>query len=229
MEIADKINSFGYGQVHVNFLGDLVETGFDLMHSGQWKEIENGIHGVKAVKICVDIMHQYLLSDITNLVGVNIISGNHDRSSADKSAGTEGYITELIAWGLELIGYDLEYNPLIISKEIDGIQYILSHGDQRISKLSTEQLALQWGSHELYNLNLQGHLHSLSKFASQRPKNIETLKIDDNLNNRLRKMILPSLFGGNAYSENGGWTSQQGYVIIENNGKGTPNVFDFTL
>lgn len=230
VEMSDQINTMDYKEVYVNFLGDMVETGAELMHTGQWKTIDNSINSaVDAIKICVDVLHHYLLSRISNLKGVNMISGNHDRLLADKSAGTEGEMTKLICWGLEFLNYDVDYNPLIISKEIDGINYILTHGDQRISKLSTEHLAYQWGNPKLYNLNLQGHLHSLAKFASQKPKNIETLKIDDNITNRLRKMILPSLFGGNDYSENGGWSSQQGYVIIENNGKGTPNVFDFTL
>jgi predicted phosphodiesterase len=230
VEMSDQINSMDYKEVHVNFLGDMVETGAELMHAGQWKTIENGISSaVDAIKISVDVLHHYLLSRINNLKEINMISGNHDRLLADKSAGTEGEMTKLIVWGLEFLKYKVEYNALILSKEIDGINYILTHGDQRISKLSSEHLAYQWGNPKLYNLNLQGHLHSLAKFASQKPKNIETLKIDDNITNRLRKMILPSLFGGNDYSENGGWTSQQGYVIIENNGKGAPNVFDFAL
>jgi len=46
---------------------------------------------------------------------------------------------------------------------------------------------------------------------------------------KIRHIWCPSLFTGNEYSKQLGFSSTAGYLQIENNGKGFPNVTDITL
>lgn len=228
-EAADQVNRLNYETVHIILLGDLIESlGMELAHPSMWKELENGIYGSKAIEMCVDILDTHLLSRINNLGEINLIAGNHDRGTGDNKNDTEGLAAQIIAWALGLLGYDVNFDSLILSKDYDGINYIMLHGDKLLSKRAGKEIAWDYGKQGMFNFILEGHLHSRIQKA-QAQKNVETTKIVLEDAGQTRRQNCPSVFTGNRYSEYGGWDALGGYLIIENNGTGKPNVFDFTF
>lgn len=221
--IAERVNRMGYDAVHVNILGDLIESlGMELAHSSMWKEMENGIYGFKAIKMCYEILDEHLLSRVKNLVEVNMIAGNHDRGTGDNKGDVEGLAAQMIAHCLELIGYKINFDSLVLSKEIDGINYVILHGDKMLSRRKTKDITWDHGKQGMFNFVLEGHLHSRTVKVQDFPRITDDAK-------ETRRMVCPSIFTGNRYSEYGGWDALGGYNIIENNGNGKPNVFDFSL
>ena len=65
-----------------------------------------------------------------------------------------------------------------------------------------------------FTILLTAHLHS------------RMVKLDSH---NKRHLVVPSLFTGNAYSENLGFTSTAGFLQISNDGHGFPRVIDETL
>lgn len=228
-EAADQVNRLNYETVHIILLGDLIESlGMELAHPSMWKELENGIYGSKAIEMCVDILDTHLLSRINNLGEINIIAGNHDRGTGDNKNDVEGLAAQVISWGLGLMKYKVNFNSLILSQDYDGINYIMLHGDKLLSKRAGKEIAWDYGKQGMFNFILEGHLHSRIQKA-QAQKNVETTKIVLEDSGQTRRQNCPSVFTGNRYSEYGGWDALGGYLIIENNGTGKPNVFDFTF
>ena len=219
-EAAEQVNFFEYGTVHVNILGDFIESlGMELGHANMWKEMENGIYGHKAISLCVEIIHEHLLQNINNLGEVNLIAGNHDRGSKDNKNDVEGLAAQTIAWGLGLLGYDVNFDSLILSQEYDGINYILLHGDKLLSKRKGKEIAWDYGKQGMFNFILEGHLHSRIQKA-QATANVETTSIVFEDAGLTRRQHCPSVFTGNRYSEHGGWDALGGYLIIKNKRKG---------
>ena len=163
-------------------------------------------------------MHEYLLKHIKNLKSITIVAGNHDRTTSDKDEDVDGGAANLIAWGLDLIGYNVEFNPLVISREIDGINYISLHGDKGISKKDTTTIIWNYGKQGMYNFVLEGHLHT---WIEKLTKKYQTIK-DDSIDHR--RMHCPSFFTGNSFSENLGYVSNSGFLISYNDGEGVPEV-----
>ena len=78
-----------------------------------------------------------------------------------------------------------------------------------------------------YNLICEGHLHSIiQKLNVNQRDTYQTIK-DDAVDHR--RMNCPSFFTGNFFSEILGYTSESGFVITEDNGKGVPNVFYYAV
>jgi hypothetical protein len=153
---------------------------------------------------------------------VKIVAGNHDRLTSDKSEDVDGGAADLIAYSLELMGYDVEFHPTVISTEIDGINYIMLHGHKGISSKSTKDICWDYGVQGKFNVVLEGHLHSLiQKLSSSQKKAFKTLK--DDCADTLR-MNCRSLFTGNGFSEDLEYTSNAGFTIIRNNGNGLPDI-----
>lgn len=218
------INSHGYDSVHVHILGDLIESFTGLNHKNSWKNLAKGMHGAEAVKLVTRFLAEYL-AKIDNLCKVLIISGNHDRVTSDNGEDVEGGAANLVAWGLGLIGFEVGFSPIVIKEVVDGICYINTHGHHGISRMSTKELCWEYGEQGMFNYVSEGHLHSrIEKLAAK--KNFSTVK-DDSVDHK--RVILPSLFTGNFYSESNGWSSNAGFHIIENNGEGKPNTFDYSL
>ena len=116
----------------------------------------------------------------------------------------------------------MEFNPFILSNVVDGINYIDLHGDQIISKRSTKDICWDYGKQGVFNFIREGHLHStIERLSVAQRKIFNTIK-DDSIDHR--RMNIPSFFTGNSYSERLGFTSNSGFVISYNNGKGVPNV-----
>lgn len=226
-QTADEINERGYKLVHIHLLGDLIESFTGLSHKNTWKGLDKAMVGAEAIKLVVKILHDNLLSRINNLGEIKIVAGNHDRVTSDNKEDVKGDGADLVAWGLELLGYSVEFNPLVIQHVVEGICHLLTHGHHSISKKSTQQLVLDYGVQGMFNLICEGHLHSIIERLSERQKeNFKTVK-DDAVD--YRRMNCPSYFTGNFYSESLGYTSQSGFVITEDNGKGVPNVFQIAL
>lgn len=226
-EAADRINKHQSSEVHVHLLGDLIESFTGLNHINSWKGLQKGMIGAEVIKLTVKVLHDNFLSRIVNLKEVYVISGNHDRVTANKTEDTEGDVANLIAWGLELIGYNVEYNSFVLTHLVDNINYILLHGHDPISKKSTKDICWDYGKQGNFNFITEGHLHSIiEKLSSAQKKTFNTIK-DDAVDHR--RMNCPSFFTGNSYSERLGYTSNSGFIISENNGKGVPNVYFYAL
>jgi hypothetical protein len=224
-KIAAKVNSYGYDEVHIHLLGDLIESFTGLNHKNSWKNIEHNLIGAEVVKMCVSSLHLNLLSQIKNLSTVKIIAGNHDRLTSGKDEDTEGGAANLISWGLSLIGYDTEFSPSVLLHEVDNISHILLHGHHVISKRSTQQICWDYGVQGKFNLITEGHLHSYIEKASSK-LNFNSIK-DDGLDHL--RMVCRSLYTGNSFSEYLGYYSLSGFHIITNNGEDKPNINNIIL
>jgi len=226
-EIVDKVNRMNYKEVHVLFLGDMIESFTGLNHKNSWKGLQKGMIGAEVIKFSVNVLHEKLLSKINNLKDVKLVAGNHDRLTSDKAEDTDGGACDLIAFGLELRGYNLEFHPTVISAEIDGINYILLHGHKGISRKPTKDLCWDFGKKGMYNVILEGHLHSIIQKLSVNLKGKFNIIKDDSVDHI--RMNARSLFTGNGFSEDLGYTSNAGFSIITNNGKGLPNINNILL
>ena len=226
-EAVNDINERNYSTVHVHILGDLIESFTGLSHKNTWKGLDKAMVGAEAVKLVVKILHDNFLSKITNLGEVKVVAGNHDRVTSDNKEDVQGGAASLVCWGLELLGYSVEFNSLVITHTIGNITHILSHGHHALSKKSTKQLCWDYGVQGNYNLICEGHLHSIiQKLNINQRDTYQTIK-DDAVDHR--RMNIPSFFTGNFFSESLGYTSESGFVVVEDNGKGVPNVFFYAV
>lgn len=226
-EAVKDINDRNYSVVHVHVLGDLIESFTGLSHKNTWKGLDKAMVGAEAVKLVVKILHESFLSKITNLKEIKVVAGNHDRVTSDNKEDVQGGAASLVCWGLELLGYNIEFNPLVITHTIGNISHILTHGHHGLSKKSTKQLCWDYGVQGNYNLICEGHLHSIiQKLNVGQRESYQTIK-DDAVDHR--RMNCPSFFTGNFFSESLGYTSESGFVITEDNGKGVPNVFYYAI
>ena len=222
-QTADEINARGYKLVHIHLLGDLIESFTGLSHKNTWKGLDKAMVGADAIKLVTQILHDNLLSRIENLGEVKVVAGNHDRVTSDNKEDVQGGGASLICWGLELMGYSIEFNPLVITHIVDGICHVLTHGHHGISKKSSKALCWDYGKQGYFTLICEGHLHSIiQKLSATQSDKFQTIK-DDAVDHR--RMNCPSFFTGNFFSESLGYTSQSGFVITEDNGKGVPNMF----
>lgn len=226
-EAADQINERNYATVHVHILGDLIESFTGLSHKNTWKGLDKATMGAEAVKLVVKILHENFLSRINNLSEIKVVAGNHDRTTSDNKEDVQGGAANLVCWGLESIGYNVEFNSLVITHTIGKITHILTHGHHSISKRSTKQICWDYGVQGNYNLICEGHLHSIiQKLNINVRDSYQTIK-DDAVDHR--RFNCPSFFTGNFFSESLGYTSESGFVITEDNGKGIPNVFYYAV
>ena len=226
LESVYQTNSLGYKKVHVHLMGDLIESFSGLNHINSWMSLDKDEVGAMAIKLCTKLLHE-VFSEIHNLGTIKIVGGNHDRISKNNDEDVKAGAADLIAWGLELLGYDVEFHPYIITHQVEGINHINLHGDKGISKKSTEDILWKYGKKGMFNFIFEAHLHSIIQklSVSQRTK-FRTVK-DDAIDHR--RMHCPSFFTGNYYSESLGYNSNAGYVLVSDNGKGLPNVFTMAI
>ena len=223
--IADQVNSRNYESLEVIFLGDFIESFTGLNHINSWKSMGKGMYGHHVVILAFEIVKEFL-SNIENLKSVYMVSGNHDRSTSDAKHDNEGDIAGLLFYMLRnaITDVKFEFSPLVIGSKIDNIYYIMTHNHHGLSKRDFGKVIWEYGKQGLYNVLLGGHWHSR-----------KTRKVYHTLNETYvdqadyRAIDVAPLFTGNFYSESNGWTSSAGYTLIENNGKGKPNVFDYSL
>lgn len=226
---AEKINSLNSEIVHIHLIGDLIESFTGLNHKNSWKGLGKGMFGVSAIKLFVELFKKHFLDLIVNLGKIKIVAGNHDRVTSDSSEDTDGGVADLIAWGLKLIGYDVEFKRDVLTHKVDGVNYILNHGHLDFTrKKSTQEICWMYGEKGVFNFITEGHLHS--RIAKLNAKQISQFKttLDDNID--CRRQVCPSFFTGNPYSEDGGWSTMAGFIITESshNKKGI-DVMDVSL
>lgn len=161
---------------------------------------------------------------IDNLGCIKIVAGNHDRTSKNNDEDVKGGAAFLIAYCLELMGYDVEFHPYVITHHVEGINHIILHGDKGISKRSTEKIILDYGVQGEYNLICEAHLHSLiEKLSVKQREKFEIVK-DDGLMHR--RFTLPPFFTGNYYSATLGFTTNSGYFSVWSNKNNKPQFFN---
>jgi predicted phosphodiesterase len=221
-QTARNVNKSNPKQVNVLCLGDLIESFTGLNHKNSWKGLQKGMIGAEVIKFTAKILHEKLFSKINNLGFIKIVAGNHDRLTSDKSEDVDGGAADLIAYALTLMGYDVEFHPTVISTQIDGINYILLHGHKGISGKTTEQICWMYGIQGVFNVILEGHLHSYVQRLSVKSRNAYKTVKDDSVDTF--RMHCRSYFTGNGFSEDLGYTSNAGYTVIRNNGKGLPDI-----
>lgn len=229
-EAANIVNSQNAEEVHIHIHGDLIESFTGLNHKNSWKGLQKSMVGAEVVKLCTKVIHTEFLGKIYNLGDVKIVAGNHDRVTSAKDEDTDGDAASLIAWGLELMGYKIQFDPLVIQHVVDGICYVLLHGDKGLSSRPTKAIIWDYGKQGMYNVVAEGHLHALIEKQSLKKndkKEEVVITRDDSVDNI--RMTLRSFFTGNSFSEYLGYTSNSGFSIITNNGKGVPNIFHFAI
>ena len=227
-QAAEEVNRFKYSKVHVHLLGDLIESFTGLNHKNSWKGLDKDMFGVNAIKMFVELFVEHFLVKVNNLGKIKLVAGNHDRVTSDSKEDTEGGASELVAWGLDMMGYDIEFSTTVIKHVVEGVCYILNHGHHGYTKkLSTKEMCWQFGEKGLFNFIMEGHLHSrIAKLNATQTKNFELIT-DDSID--CRRQVCASLFTGNTFSEYGGWSTMAGFTITETNDKKGVNVFDFSV
>lgn len=226
LESVKQTNDFGFKKVHVHINGDLIESFSGLNHINSWMSMNPDQIGANAIRLCVELLDK-ALSKIENLGEIKIVAGNHDRTSKANDEDVKGGAADLIAWGLKLMGYNVEFHPYITKHLIDGINHINLHGDKGISKRSTEKIIWDYGIKGKFNFVFEAHLHSLIEKMSVSQRDKFRVVKDDAIDHR--RMHLMSFFTGNYYSETLGFTSNAGYTIVWDNGGGLPQVFTGTV
>lgn len=211
--IASYINEGAYSSVHIGALGDFIESFTGLNHANSWKGLQKGAHGAKAVMLATEIIGHFL-SKINNLASVDMVAGNHDRVTSKSDEDVEGQAAELIYEFLKIKmpDMDITYNPLVVTREIDDIVYVQTHGHHGISKRPIADILFDYGKQDKYNVLVSGHYHS------RRKKELYKV-VEGTLSDKAsyRSVTLPPLFTGNFYSESNGWTSTAGFTMFYRN------------
>ena len=193
-------------------------------HEGSWKHMERHGYGVDVVIAAYTILRRFLTS-LNNVDCVCMVSGNHDRTSFKMSGDEFGSVAGLLAFMLkENTALRIEHNPLILGVEVDSIYYLLTHNHYNIAKNDIGKVFWEYGRQGMYNMLLGGHWHARK---GKRAYKVVEEKLVDQAN--YRQLAVAPLFTGNFYSESNGWNSSPGFTVIENNGKGKPNVHEFVL
>lgn len=220
---ADKINDCKYKEVHLNILGDLVESISGLNHPNSWKSMGQGMYGSNVIVVAYKLIRDKLIRKINNLEAVYMVPGNHDRFSIDSRVDNVGGIVNLMVFMLSLEFPDLKvhYDDLVLSTPIDGINYITLHGQHKMAN-NVVKLIADYGRSDMYNVVISAHYHTLKEKKTKKQSQIKyedvTIIQLDEMN--YRAYVAPSIFTGNFYSESIGHTSNAGILILENNGNG---------
>ena len=217
-QVAKIVNDLEYDKVNINVLGDLIESFTGLSHKNSWKGLQKGMWGAQAVINAYEIFIDFF-NEIVNFDKAYFVGGNHDRSTSDNKEDTTAEISNLICYMLsQAIGNDQINNFGDIGSYRQGgsLNIIPTHGHLGLSKQNGASMSWKYGIQGLFNLILQGHLHS------------RIIKPNDD-GTDFRKIICPSIFSGNNYSEQGGWDGGSGFLTIEEMENGTPKITDYTL
>jgi 3',5'-cyclic AMP phosphodiesterase CpdA len=225
LESVNDANMLKFNKTHVHINGDLIESFSGLNHINSWMSLDKNQVGANSIMLCCDLLEKALVN-IDNLGSIKIVAGNHDRLSKDNKEDVKGGAAELIAWGLKLKGFDVEFNSMVISHKVNEINHINLHGHLGISKQSTEYIILNYGIQGMYNLICEGHLHSIIEKLSAKQRSVFKMVSDDSID--YRRMNLQSFFTGNYYSETLGYTTNAGYSIFWDNGNGKPKHLNVT-
>lgn len=236
-QVVVQVNQLNKEEVSVAILGDLVESFTGLNHINSWQELETWQGD--ALIMVYELLDDFL-SKINNLGEVYMISGNHDRTTADKNLDRKGSVAQLVSY---MLGkqYRVKYHPMILTVIYDNICYVLSHGHLPMLK-NLPSLLYNYGNQNYYNVVISGHLHSRRKKTNKvknKPtfSNIPNSHFDQliegvsNDQNMYRHITVPALFTGNLFSESLGYTSSPGFVLTERSPFNNRNIncYDYGL
>lgn len=215
-QVAIETNAKQAGKVTVVINGDIIETFTGLNHINSWKNIDDKYgYGVKATIKAIEILTDFL-SKINNVYEVVIVSGNHDRVTSNNKEDVEGEVVQWIHFVLQArFGhlFKLDWSSDVLTRVIGNVCFIITHGHHGLSKKPSAEIVNQYGDPQLFNVILEAHLH--------------TRKIkNDGLN--YRHIVCPSIFTGNSYSKQLGYTSLSGFLGIETK-NGYPIITDYPI
>jgi hypothetical protein len=209
--VAEIVNSYNCPKVHLNFLGDLVETVSGVNHPDSWKLIEDGHYGSKAIIEATNLLVRFI-SKVENIASINGVGGNHDRLQGSNKLADTG-ATDLIfhMLGLQLGEVvDINYDPILLGMEREGYGNIIGHGDKGIHKRSVEFQILSFAENpKQFQFINSGHFHSFMVKDSQYCG---------------RSTVNPSIITGNPYSDSTlGKSDRSGFSINAVNKFGEPD------
>lgn len=221
-QVAQEINEKEYSEVHLAILGDLIESFQGNNHPGVWKDLAQNGHGSGVIITAYEILMSFL-NKIQNLKTIYMVSGNHDRLSNNKSEDPKGGVCEILSYFInEKINCEVKFDSMLLSEEIDGINYIISHGHLGVTK-NIGKLLFNYGKQNMFNIILKGHLHTKKK--KEQTQDVEMIGDDSS---RWTSLTCRSIFTGNFYSEGLGFTSVAGYTEVFNK-NGLPKIIDEPL
>lgn len=232
-EIAKEVNSYAYQSVHLAMLGDFFESISGLNHKNSFKSLSRDGYGRSIIKLTSQILLEFM-SKINNLDAVYMISGNHDRLTPESDVDNMGEAAAILFDYMELQvpdGVTMKYHPVLLSQAIDGINYLFTHGHYKLAAKSPEKLIMLYGDKDLYNVVVSGHLHTriTTKGSLRNNLKIEDVIVVSHDELPWRRIVAPSIFTGNFYSETLGYTTLGGFLLTYNNGRGVPVVIDIPI
>tara|TARA_R110002012_G_scaffold293725_1_gene489503 strand:- start:827 stop:2074 length:1248 start_codon:yes stop_codon:yes gene_type:complete len=204
-DIANRINSMRYDNVVVFFLGDYIEGVFS-KHKSSWQGMENGLFGAEMLITATETLHKALLSNIDNLQDIYSVSGNHDCLSPDKNDDPDYGAGRVIMQGLKWMGYPVNHKNHVNTFQTNHHCFILNHADH-FKNATPESMVLRFGVQGKMNIIIGGHYHS-RKIKT----NFSFMEVDSA---DVRKYTIASVFTGNTFSSNLGFTSTSGFSIFE--------------
>ena len=200
--VADGINKRGAKKNTIVFNGDLIETFTGLNHINSWKNIDAKYgYGVKATIKAIELITEFL-QKVNNVHEVLFVAGNHDRTTSSNKEDVEGEVIQWIHYTIQgRFGnsFDVEWSSDVIARLINGVGYIFTHGHLGISKRNPAEIVNAYGFVGVYNIVVEGHLHTRKIKA-------------DNANYRV--VVMSSIFTGNNYSEQLGFSTLPGYGYL---------------
>jgi UDP-2,3-diacylglucosamine pyrophosphatase LpxH len=214
-QIARRVNESRATDVTLAFMGDLIESFTGMNHQNTWHDVEYAMIGARLIKEAMSIIEEFI-AKVDNVRQILCVGGNHDRIPASKKDDPRGQVAEIIFYLLDrLYGGQVEvcYENLVMSKQVDGIQYVMSHGDKNAVR-DGRQAVIDHGDSKLFNVILTAHVHSR--------------RVNDDQKS-YRWYAVPPVFTGNQYSEDNGWHARPGFQTFENDGTGRPLVTDHTI
>lgn len=217
LKIADDANEKQAKNITVVINGDIIETFTGLNHINSWKGIDKRYgYGTKATIKAIEILDKFI-QRIHNCSKVILISGNHDRTTSNNSEDVDGEIIYWVHFTLKaMFGkyINVEFATDIASHKVGSVGFLFTHGHLGLSKKDPSNIVLDYGFGEhIYHMIVEGHLH--------------TRKVKhDSLNRRV--VVAPSIFTGNNYSKQGGWSTLPGYLFFFTKGS-YPIVYDIPI
>ena len=215
-EIAKIINAEGNSLNTICFNGDFIETFTGLNHINSWKGIDNKYgYGTKATIMACDLLTEFL-QEVNNIAEVLIVAGNHDRVTSNNKEDTDG---EVIHWVHFILKerfkdrFKIDSSVDVIVRVINNVCYIWTHGHLSLSKRSPAEIVNIYGVQGMFCIIIEGHLHT------------RKVKADTS---RYRSIVTSSIFTGNPFSKNLGYSTLPGYVSCFSNGR-YPIVMDIPL
>jgi predicted phosphodiesterase len=201
----------------------LIESFNGLNHKNSWKGLVEDAYGADIIITTYEILSRFI-NRLHSVRSITIVGGNHDRIHEHKEVSEKGDVAKIISYFLEkkFPSLDIIYDDIITSKEVDGINFVLTHGHYGLlNKNTLGELLFSYGKQNMFNLLLSGHIHSRKSTYPDRMGIMKDFA-------QYRHIVAPSIFTGNFFSESSGWTSSGGFLIITNK-DGLPLIEDIPL